>query len=1051
MCVAAVDTREWVDDRNREWALQLRQMSLVAELEVDDDEVDRALRILGLQLRLGQAGPMARRHPAFLVVALTHAGMRGWEEGTFYAKVAAQLGVTKQQAEAVTAEFPGALRRLGLPTFDGGPGMRWVTPVLLHGAVPLDHLDELLDLLAIRRRRDPSLTGDSFVEWARLSSRELETWPRALTRFLELGGDFAPDFVGRVIDLVDGQDVVLPRRSIERLREVLATGRGRITTTREARPTIALTWDGSFIVRLPPVVPRKGREVTWRLRLGENRVERVAQLPWDERRHRTAAMTVSLDRPLRTVEVERDGSFAVIPFVRKEDPLLVFDADGDFVPPTRPVAAGRVTLAWPEVGFTRPVRRGDRPITGRVRDAPYGWEGWNLLDVDLEAGEAVRLGAAQWHRVSGADRARVVSGEIVPGLLTSDGHEVTRTRPVVLLPVDADPSDWTVLVADSDGRTRQLLTPHTQRLELLSADEHGVVADLVITVRGPLGRGVSRRVVVSEGAVVTATPEHRALELSGGLQEARVRVVGATGGPQDVTLGRHDTRATIQMGAKRFLIEVPHVAYSLVSLDLPGPWSSEPVSIEPAQLLTGSLRFRGLPAGQVPRLVFASGTDRQEVPGSSARRTSTEFMLKAFTDLAARAGSGTFLLEASGGVAVPVAHLRPPLLASGITLVGDVLHAHAEVVAPLELVVYRHAAPWLPGRVLALDPEGTPLPADLIGLGDLRVQVRTVDEWLPQPADDFPRTGRDVADIPMSWAASREQQEHRAVSRALMGYSEEPGEAVTPAALARAFEVLGSTEGARRDQLMQLLSAHPTGTVQAVTLTRASTSGIAEALVESGLVAMQVEMLDRPEFVEALIGSSPLAAMLAASARVETPIGRQAMPGALLATELGEDLDLLWSGAPDNPALGRLEPEFARRPEMVNYAFNFLSPVPGRILDADTRISCVYELWQARSRLADVSKQAMAAIAVSRRVIEGHDPKLWAMVDARLSQDGVIALPALSIALALVARLAAHLGGDADRVMLDRRRQYGKLAKHAPGLVTIDLVRADAAVIGALQ
>ena len=48
----------------------------------------------------------------------------------------------------------------------------------------------------------------------------------------------------------------------------------------------------------------------------------------------------------------------------------------------------------------------------------------------------------------------------------------------------------------------------------------------------------------------------------------------------------------------------------------------------------------------------------------------------------------------------------------------------------------------------------------------------------------------------------------------------------------------------------------------------------------------------------------------------------------------------------------------------------------------------------------------MATIAVSRRVIDAHDPRLWAMVEARLSRDGVIALPALSIALALVARLS---------------------------------------------
>ena len=209
--------------------------------------------------------------------------------------------------EEATQAYHEALLRFNLPPFAEAGGMRWVTPVLLHGAVPLDHLDELLDLLAIRRRRDPSLTGESFVESARIARRELAVRPRALTRFLEFGGDFAPDFVSRVIDFVDGEEVVLPRRSIERLREVLATGRGRTATPREARPSLAMIVDGSIVLRLPPVRPSRGREVLWTVQLGDAPVQRREEIPWDERHHKTRGATIEVPRPVREITVMRDG------------------------------------------------------------------------------------------------------------------------------------------------------------------------------------------------------------------------------------------------------------------------------------------------------------------------------------------------------------------------------------------------------------------------------------------------------------------------------------------------------------------------------------------------------------------------------------------------------------------------------------------------------------------------------------------------------------------------------------------------------------------------
>ena len=64
-------------------------------------------------------------------------------------------------------------------------------------------------------------------------------------------------------------------------------------------------------------------------------------------------------------------------------------------------------------------------------------------------------------------------------------------------------------------------------------------------------------------------------------------------------------------------------------------------------------------------------------------------------------------------------------------------------------------------------------------------------------------------------------------------------------------------------------------------------------------------------------------------------------------------------------------------------------------------------------------------------------------------KSGWLALPAMSIAMALLARLAAR--GNSNCAMLEReyRGKWANLALYAPELVAIDLVLAEALVVAA--
>lgn len=1047
--------RDWVDDRNAQWGAGLRRVSLIAELEVDDDDAERAIRTLGAVLRRNRARLVAAHHPAFLLVALTYAGMTSWEEGTFYAKVAASMGCTKEDAEDATKAFHTCLDRFDLPKFDEAGGMRWITPVLLHGGIPLDHLDELLDLLATRRRRDPSTSGESFVEWTRLNPRAVAMQPKALVRFLQYGGDFAPDFVGRVIDLIDGQDVILPRRSRERLDDLIAQGRVvRPSVRREVRPSFAVLDNATLIVRLPGVRPQGAeRDVEWRVHQGGHVDTVTASVPWTAGAHLTEAHAVEILAPVRDITVERDGSATVLPLVRAEDPLLVFDADGEYVPITRPVPAGTVTVMWPSGPAEPPVDRDGNPWPGDDLDVPYGWDGWTQRQGEVAAGGVLRWRDGPVHRVAGADKARVVVGDRHGWVQTRDGFDVTLQRPSVVLPAAADPRDWTVLVSTRRGNVVERVAPTGQVVELLATVPAPVASDLVVSVKGPLGRGVERRVVLVEQLDVHCEPEHRPLASTGGLVEANLvmRCDGRDLG--EWSMGARQRDVEVEIDELQLVVTPPHTRLSWVSNDVPGPWTVEPVVVSAEQVVQGALRVDGLTGRKAPRLVFESGYVRQELLARRARRTSCEFDLSALRDAVIHAGSGVLHLS-SDSMRARVATIRPKRLAETVKVEHGRLHVDTTVAEPLEALVYRLAAPWEPERVVTVDSPVVGLPEELVGRGPLRVLVRRVDEWTSAVPAGIPQLGIDVFDVAQPWHADREAPEDRVLCAWLVGDEVDGDGVVASETVDHAVQAIAirnlPVRRSTRVGIAELLRANPQAALEGLSTTNASTDKITFAVVASGLASAPAGELDRPDLAETLLARSPLAATLASSASIHRH-GVSAPAAALLASALGESLVDLWGGQPDHAAVGMFIPQFLEHPELAKAAFDYLAPVPQALLDDDSRTVACYRMWQMRRCLVEPSEAAMTLIQASQRVLHLHDVDLWPMVQARVSSDGVIALPALSIALALVSRVAAYQEGPARSYIANGRLQYGDMALFAPDLVAIDLIRADAAVIGALR
>jgi hypothetical protein len=139
-------------------------------------------------------------------------------------------------------------------------------------------------------------------------------------------------------------------------------------------------------------------------------------------------------------------------------------------------------------------------------------------------------------------------------------------------------------------------------------------------------------------------------------------------------------------------------------------------------------------------------------------------------------------------------------------------------------------------------------------------------------------------------------------------------------------------------------------------------------------------------------------------------------------------------------------------PEQIEAMWQAAAVVPQATLDADTRATAARRMFDSRNtapaRAAAVFVRTVTN-AVELLIRQSPYPDLADAIRARrpdVGKGGWLGLPAMSIAMALLARLAAR--GDSKAAMLENeyRSKWANIAVHAPDLVAIDLVLAEALV-----
>jgi hypothetical protein len=1087
----------------------------VTEAEIPVEDGARIAAALGsVYARLAE-GPrsglrLLLRRPACVAAAMISAAVAGYERGSYWPALWALAGYDPTQADQTAwgQAFNRSIEQLGMPTFSHLP-LTNLGPILMHAGIPAYCLGDYFRLLLERRRRDPGLDADSFLAWATSPGRESRLYVLDVParRFLTDGGEYSHDVVERSFDLLerlgepdpDLAGVRLPAYMIEAARSEYQQGRLDVSAARrrpgaargsQLRPRIGLDPYGEGVrVVLPAVGDAPDGLATWSIAAdGEVGTVRSRAL-WVGTAEAAPETSYPLARPVRTVSVSLAGNHltAQLQVVEPSDPILFFADDGRQIPGTLPLPRSQL---W----ILHPAER-ELDVSGAIAEVteppvPFGWEGWRLRLVGLDNAQEVKLrDSVRSHRVQDQSRPRLVLGDPVRGVSTPYGSPVYDRPPRLVLPGEPDVLiSWHIDIRRAADTSRSLVSLDIDGPAEVDLGRHlprPIVGAFDVTVRGPLGRGMRRTIVLAEGLAGGYLPAVRAITPEGlrpGTAEMTA-AIGATVAPRAISFGPRELAHVIEYrsatgSTEPFVVTPPHVEVLCSGAGMT-TWTAAPVRLQTEAFAdAGRLLVRVPDRNDLPDLeVCVSGTRVQAIPPSGQRSPGLAgYELARAADAIAEHGRAELVLQFAG-TPMLAGTVRPRRLASGADMdEGQIRLRDYRPVDGLMAGIYLAFAPWRAPVIHHVGSAGVvELPEDLRGAGPLRILLRVDDPWTTSAWPTWPTSGAftcDAAGVPAG-----EDPDQARLSSFIAGHEDLP-------------ERLGRTErlwqlvhladdlircGARADlktRCSEALRRDPDAALLALLGAGLDHQDCVVGLIATGMAAIRPEPFteagvddDAPGRSGELERAGQLWSVQPAAAAILTGDllrgADAASPGDAVADEAiaqcGESLRAILRGEGDPHAeIGRFGPEAERMamfsPDQVDALWQAAAVVPQAVLDADSRMVAARRLFDARAK-PEVRKAAAHATSVAkqaeRRVWDSRFPLLVRQITNRRHPDGKggwLAVPAMSAALAVAARLAAC--GDEDCRSLERayRDIWAGLAREAPDLVAIDLIVAEALI-----
>jgi hypothetical protein len=576
-----------------------------------------------------------------------------------------------------------------------------------------------------------------------------------------------------------------------------------------------------------------------------------------------------------------------------------------------------------------------------------------------------------------------------------------------------------------------------------------------IAVRGPLGRGLTRSVFLAESLDVQYIPAVRSFG-SEGLTEGKAELtpaIGAQVSPRLLSFEPTEQASVIEYRAgaetEPLVITPPRVQVMLERAGAAVAWSAGALRLiadtfgdEPGVLL---VRDPGMNAPLGLRVV-AGNKVIQEVPSSGrAQAGVARFDLIRIADTVAAHQHVELVCDAAGGSLL--AKVRPRRLATGLDRAADVLLLRDAVqVEGLTAGLYLATAPWRRPVSVAVGADGAVVvPPQFRNAGPLLVALGVDDPWAPKT---WPRWPADALWAAESGHLISGDEGETALSRFAARLGDIPDyvsdvrmvwELLNTAP--RLYQTADASQVASR--CAELLRRDPQRAVVALAELGISPAEVVKAVVGTGLAGLRVT--PDAELAARLWPTAPLLGALFGDLDQETV--REAA-----AAQCGNTVQAVQStGIDPRAVVGRFGPEVAAlvsmQPQQLEGLWQAAQVVPTALLEPDTRVVAARVLFDRRAEggVRQIGGIAAGVVRNALSVLKDR-PRLCAQIGARRCNGGAaewLSLPAASISLAVVARMAARGDVPCQRMEQLYRAKWRRLAMDAPDLVTIDLILAE--------
>lgn len=698
-------------------------------------------------------------------------------------------------------------------------------------------------------------------------------------------------------------------------------------------------------------------------------------------------------------------------------------------------------------------------------DAPYGWEGWTIVEVDLTNVDRLRIPSSdRWRYISTITRPQLQLDDPIDFLSTVTGDAIYATKPLVALPGAAEGSiEWKVLIHRHGSETALISRSFTVGEGQTSVDpwessDHDeLTGEFDIHVRGPLGRGMTARIALAEGVRIQTTHAFRPMLSSGtGLAPAIVTVIRGDES-SEIKLSESEPfhQHLIAADGEKIttVIALPHMTVTQRGAQLAPITTILPQRVEAESLATTQLRVSVPPNAAVTLVALSKGDLIQTVQPGVTGRGYAQFNLAQLSESLSNNRNATLML-AFAGERIPVASVQPKRLARAINIDADgVLHVLSDSPIPgLGAALYPDFAPWAPPYELHFEKNSltVQLSKEMMEEGRGQLVLRVEDPWAIEPWPSTPVKGSNSFDVELGELSSEtdmESQYRRWLARVGACPTEASGLALALTIYPKISTLRTSTEYAvLRKELADSIGINRVDVFSTILESAVNPSQLFRAFVASELVTVDVKNYGVPAEIWA---SSVLLGVLGRTHLLGGP--DESIYRDNLFRFVGPAAHKILDSKKDPFASTGIFGSGARvmhpwPPERVDDVWKVVAPVPGRTLDKDSRAIAAKALFDVRR-----SREIQSLCSSSRRLLDRIRSIVFASlgvegcapITARESDDGWASLPTISIGLALCARLAARGDLSARGIFLNHQDEYAELAHLAPAVVEQDLVLAE--------